>query len=138
MDTSTEKGVQEIPMQFLGFKDVSKKKNADILPKHQLYDCAIELQDGVQPPFGSIYNLSQTELAAKRVYIHENLSKNFIWHSKSLARSPIFVCKEEGWIVVYVHKLLWTQQSYQEKSLSIIINFRAFGAIWEYKDLYED
>jgi hypothetical protein len=44
MGTSTEKGVHD-------FKDVFEKKNADILPKHSPYDCAIELQDGAQPPF---------------------------------------------------------------------------------------
>jgi hypothetical protein len=112
MDTSTEKGVQEIPMQFLGFKDVSKKKNADILPKHQLYDCAIELQDGVQPPFGSIYNLSQTELAALGEYIDENLFQEFHPAFKITCRSTYFVCKEERWIVVYVRGLPWIQQSY--------------------------
>jgi hypothetical protein len=65
-------------MQYYNFKDVFEKKNADILLEHRPYDCAIELRNGSQLPFGLIYNLSQTELAAKRVYIHENLSKNFI------------------------------------------------------------
>jgi hypothetical protein len=50
MGTSTEKGVQEIPMQHHDFKDVFERKNADMLPKHHSYDCAIELQDGAQPP----------------------------------------------------------------------------------------
>jgi hypothetical protein len=85
MGTSTETGVQEIPIQYHDFKDVFEKKNADILLKHHPYDCTIELQDGVQPPFGPIYNLSQMELAALYEYIDENLSKNFIPHSKSPA-----------------------------------------------------
>jgi hypothetical protein len=97
MGTSIETGVQEIPMQYHDFKDVFKKKNANILPDHRPYDCAIELQDGAQPLFGSIYNLTQTELAALREYIDENLSKNFIQHSKSLAGIPIlFVKKKDG------------------------------------------
>ena len=54
------------------------KKNANILPQHQPYDCAIELQKGAQPPFGPIYNLSQNELTELRKYIDKNLSKNFI------------------------------------------------------------
>jgi hypothetical protein len=58
-----------------------------------IYDCAIELHDGVQPPFGPIYNLSQTELAVLREYI----AKNFIRHSKSHAKVPIlFVKKKDG------------------------------------------
>jgi hypothetical protein len=60
MGSSTEKDVLEIPMQYLDFKDVFEKKNANILPEHCLYDCAIELKDGAQLPFGPIYNLSQT------------------------------------------------------------------------------
>jgi hypothetical protein len=45
----------------------------------------------------TICQLSQTELAALREYIDENLSKNFIRHSKSLARAPIlFVKKKNG------------------------------------------
>jgi hypothetical protein len=78
MGTSIEIGVQEIPIQYHDFKDVFEKKNADILQEHRPYDCAIELQDGAQPPFGPIYNLSQTELVALREYIDKNLSKNFI------------------------------------------------------------
>jgi hypothetical protein len=59
MGTSIETSVQEIPMQYHDFKDVFEKKNADILLEHRPYDYAIELQDGAQPPFGPIYNLSQ-------------------------------------------------------------------------------
>ena len=37
------------------------------------------------------------ELAALLEYIDKNLSKNFIWHSKSLAEAPIlFVKKRDG------------------------------------------
>jgi hypothetical protein len=90
-------------MQYHDFKDVFEKKNANILPEHHPYDCAIELQDGAQPPFGPIYNLSQTELAALCEYIDENFSKNFIWHSKSPARAPIlFVKKKDEALHLYV------------------------------------
>jgi hypothetical protein len=84
-------------MQYNDFKDVFEKKNADILPEHRPYDCAIKLQDGAQPPFGPIYNLSQMELATLREYIDENLSKNFIRHSKLPTGAPIlFVKKKDG------------------------------------------
>lgn len=80
--------------QYYEFKNVFEKKNADILLKHQSYDCAIELQDGTQSPFGSIYNLSQTKLSALGKYINKNLSKNFIKYSKSLTRIPILLVKK--------------------------------------------
>ena len=86
-----------IPEQYKDFKDVIQKKNADMLPEHWPYDCAIDLQEGTQPPFGPIYNLSQTELVELRKYIDENLAKNFICHSKLPAGAPIlFVNKKDG------------------------------------------
>ena len=97
ISTSEENSVQDVPLQYQDFKDVFEKKNADMLPKHRPYDCAIELQEGAQPPFGPIYNLSQTELAALREYVDENLAKGFIQHSKSPAGAPIlFVKKKDG------------------------------------------
>jgi hypothetical protein len=111
MGTSIETCVQEIYMQYQDFKDVFEKKNADILPKHRPYDCAIELQYGAQPPFGPIYSLSQNELATLREYIDKNLSRNFIWHSKSPVGAPIlFVKKKDG--SLRMCGLSWTQQSY--------------------------
>ena len=96
--TSEEKAsTTSIPEQYKDFEDVFLKKNAYILPEHRPYDCAIELEEGTQPPFGPIYNLSQTELAELRKYIDENLAKNFIRHSKSPAGAPIlFVKKKDG------------------------------------------
>ena len=42
------------------------------------------------------FHLSQMELAALHEYIDENLSKNFIWHSKSHAGTPtLFVKKKD-------------------------------------------
>ena len=86
-----------IPDQYKEFQDVFEKKNADILPEHRPYDCAIDLQESAQPPFGPIYNLSQNELVALKEYLDENLAKNFIRHSKSPAGAPIlFVKKKDG------------------------------------------
>ena len=66
-----------------------------MLPQHRLYDCAIEVQEGVQPPFGPIYGLSQNEFAALREYLDENLAKNFIRDSKSPSRAPILFMKKK-------------------------------------------
>jgi hypothetical protein len=74
-----------------------RRKNAYTLPKHQPYNCTIDLVEGVQLPFEPIYNLSQDKLAMLRKYINENLEKGFIWHSKSLVGALIlFVKKNDG------------------------------------------
>jgi len=60
-------------------------------------DLAIDLQLGKEPPYGPIYPLSQTELAALCDFLEENLAKGFIRESKSLARAPIlFISKKDG------------------------------------------
>ena len=84
-----------LPEQYKSYQDVFEKKNADILPQHQPYDCAIDIEDGAQVYFGSIYNLSQDELATLKKYIDENLAKGFIRHSKSPADAPILCVKKE-------------------------------------------
>jgi hypothetical protein len=57
----------------------------------------VDLEEGAQPPFGPIYNLSQDELATFRKYIDENLKKGFIQHSKSTTTTSImFVKKTDG------------------------------------------
>ena len=52
--------------QYKSYQDVFEKKNADILPQHRPYDCAIDIEDGPQVPFGPIYNLSQEYI--ERIY----------------------------------------------------------------------
>lgn len=64
MSTSMEGSIQDIPCQYQELKDAFEKKNANMLAKYRLYDCSIELQEGTQPPFRPLYNLSQTKLAA--------------------------------------------------------------------------
>lgn len=38
--------IANISEQYKDFEDVFKKKSADMLPEHQPYDCAIDLQEG--------------------------------------------------------------------------------------------
>jgi len=73
------------------------------LLKHCLYNCAIDLQEEAQPPFGLIDNLSQNKLLALKEYIEENLTKKFFWYFKSSARAPIlFVKKNDRSLQMYV------------------------------------
>jgi len=48
----------KISNEYKEFQDVFEKNNVDILPKYCPYNCAIDLQERIQPPFGPIYNLS--------------------------------------------------------------------------------
>ena len=86
-----------IPEQYQSYSDVFDKQKADMLPPHRSFDHRIPLLEGKVPPFGPIYSLSQTEQAALKEYLDENLSKEFIVPLESPAASPIlFVKKKDG------------------------------------------
>ena len=79
------------------FLDIFLASNAKKLVLHRDIDLAIELQPGKEPPYRPIYPLSQTELAALRDFLEENLAKGFIQESKSPAGVPIlFAPKKDG------------------------------------------
>jgi hypothetical protein len=47
-----------LPTRYKEYQDIFEEKNADLLPQRNPYNCTIDLQEGIQPPFGPIYNLS--------------------------------------------------------------------------------
>ena len=64
---------------------------------------AIELQDGKQPPYGSIYSLKLVKLETLKTYIETNLKTGFIGPSKSPGGTSIlFDKKSDGnfWLCV--------------------------------------
>jgi hypothetical protein len=62
-----------IPEKFQPYVKVLGKELANKLPNHKLYDHAIDLKDGEQPPWGPIYPLNETELQAQWDYLKEML-----------------------------------------------------------------
>ena len=87
----------KLPQSLKDHLDVFLDANAKKLAPHRGIDLAIDLQPGKEPPYGPIYPLSQTELAALREFLEENLKKGFIRESKSLAGAPIlFAPKKDG------------------------------------------
>ncbi|KAH0604200.1 uncharacterized protein H6S33_007231 [Morchella sextelata] len=100
--SATEKSTidieQLIPKEFHHYIHMFEEYDASILPPHRpFYDMKIVLEEGKQPPWGSIYALSQIELKALWDYLQENLPKGIIRHSESPAEAPIlFVKKADG------------------------------------------
>jgi hypothetical protein len=87
-----------IPVEYKEFKELFQEVLTDkALPKHQLWDHVIPIEEGKTPPFGPIYQQSEKELKILKEYIDENLKKGFIRESKSPAGSPVlFVPKKDG------------------------------------------
>ena len=93
--SSTSKLAVELPAKYRRFAGVFDKERVSQLPKHRTYDCPIDLVEGSTPPFGPIYPMSPAELDVLRKYLEENLSNDFIQHSRSPAGAPVFFVKKK-------------------------------------------
>lgn len=75
---------------YKDFGDIFSIKNAGHLPPHKDHNHAINLIDGKQSPYKSIYSLSENEVSILWAYIDKHLVNEFIRLSKSLSDTPIF------------------------------------------------
>jgi hypothetical protein len=87
-----------VPAEYAEFADVFEPKNAQKPPPHRPgVDHEIPLVANAKPVFGSIYNMSETEIKLLKDYIDNMVAKGFIRLSKSPFGSPVlFVKKPDG------------------------------------------
>ena len=86
-----------LPEQYQEYLHAFSKKEADTLPKHGPQDHTIHLKEGAQAPAFTLYGMSHNEAQELCCYLDENLSKEFIWVSRSEFAAPVlFVKKSEG------------------------------------------
>ena len=90
-----DKDSAEVLAEYSDYSDVYSVENVAKLPENtRINEHAIELEEGKQPPFGSIYSLDSIELKTLKTYIETNLANNFIRPSKSSAEAPILFNKK--------------------------------------------
>ena len=93
-----------IPAKYLDFAHVFSKESAKVSLKcTRINEHAIELENGKQSPYGTIYSLDPVELEILKIYIKTNLANVFIRPLKSPAdASIVFVCKPNNsfWLCV--------------------------------------
>jgi len=70
--------LSNVPSKYHKFTDVFSKTKAEVLTPHCPYNLKINLEEGVQPPVGSIYSLSASKQEALKEFIKENLNMGFI------------------------------------------------------------
>ncbi|MBW0537993.1 hypothetical protein O181_077708 [Austropuccinia psidii MF-1] len=91
-----------VPPAYHQYLDVFSKVKAEKLPPHRACDHHIELE-GLLPPIGVIYSLSNQESETLRAYISENVEKGFIRPSSSSTGEPVlFVKKKDGGLCLCV------------------------------------
>ena len=96
-ETEESRNLNKLPDELADYADQYDDQKAGILPEQGRGDHAIDLVENQEPPFMSLYNLSQTELAELRRYLDDALLKGWIKHSTSPAGAPIlFVPKKDG------------------------------------------
>ncbi|MBW0471482.1 hypothetical protein O181_011197 [Austropuccinia psidii MF-1] len=83
-----------VPPAYHQYLDVFYKLKAEKLPPHCACDHHIELE-GLLPPAGVIYSLSNQESETLQAYISGNVEKGFIMPSSSSAGEPVLFVKEK-------------------------------------------
>lgn len=79
-----------VPTEYMDFREAFSKTKATSLPPHRPYDCAIDLLTGTSPPRGGLYSLSGPEREAMENYINEALAAGIIRPSSSPAGAGFF------------------------------------------------
>lgn len=85
-----------LPEYLKDFKDVFDVDAAAMLPHRGKFDHAIVTTADQDPPYGPLYNLSQTELKVLRDYLEEATKRGWIRRSTSPAGAPILFVKKKN------------------------------------------
>ncbi|MBW0550209.1 hypothetical protein O181_089924 [Austropuccinia psidii MF-1] len=86
--------LKAVPPAYHQYLDVFSKVKAEKLPPHRACDHLIELE-GLLPPVGVIYSLSNQESETLQAYVSENLEKGFISSRSSSTGAPVLLFKKK-------------------------------------------
>ncbi|KAJ8332896.1 hypothetical protein SKAU_G00417920 [Synaphobranchus kaupii] len=93
----TKPSLENVPAPYHDLGIVFSKTQAQTLPPHRPYDCAIELLPGSTLPSSRLYNVSKPEREAMEKYIRDCLANGLIRPSSSpVGAGFFFVQKKDG------------------------------------------
>ncbi|KAH9269149.1 hypothetical protein BASA83_008768 [Batrachochytrium salamandrivorans] len=85
-----------VPSDILSsFSSLFSEDQAETLPPHRDFDCAIDLKPASEPFHGKIYQLTREEDKVMQEWIKDNLRKGFIRNSSSPHGAPCFFVKQK-------------------------------------------
>ncbi|KAH9244957.1 hypothetical protein BASA81_017606 [Batrachochytrium salamandrivorans] len=91
-----------VPPDILSsFSSLFSEDQAETLPPHRDFDCAIDLKPGSEPFHGKIYQLTREEDKVMQDWIQDNLRKGFIRNSSSPHGAPCFFVKQKDKLTLY-------------------------------------
>ena len=86
----------QIPSEYHDYLNIFSKSKADKLPNfNPQFDHHIELEEGMHPPLGPIYNTSEVKAEALHDFLKENLNRGFICQSQSSCGAPVLFIKKK-------------------------------------------
>ncbi len=94
--TSFVDSVTLLSLEYHDFLDVFSRELINTLSERRLYDHKIQLQKSKTSIFESLYDMFQDELRVLKKYLKNNLIKDFIQVSSSLAISSILFVKKSS------------------------------------------
>jgi len=94
---AAEQTVEElVPKRFWKWRKVFGKSESERMPVRKPWDHAIELKEGFIPRKEKVYLLSRDEREEVQAFMEDQLSKGYIWLSKSPQTLPVhFVAKKD-------------------------------------------
>jgi hypothetical protein len=81
-DLDPQDPLDQLPKEYHDYQSVFSDEAAKTLPPHRSYDHKIELEEGTNPPYGKLYNMSEVELKVLKDYLDKMLDKGFVRASK--------------------------------------------------------
>jgi Reverse transcriptase (RNA-dependent DNA polymerase). len=93
--TTPDTDFSSLPEEYQDFRDVFSKTDACHLAEHRPYDLKINLEDGTEPPLGTIYSLSPVELQTLRQFLDDHISMGFIRPTRSPFGAPVLFAKKK-------------------------------------------
>ena len=94
-----EEGIQleTLPKPYWQYKELFEEGKVIALTSQRLFDQAIDLKEGVEPPWGHIYLMSAYQLNQLDSYLKEMFAQGKITDSNSPYRASIlFIPKSDG------------------------------------------
>ncbi len=96
----------DVPAEYHNFADIFSDSLSKKLPKHRPYNLKINIKEGMSPPLGSIYSLSESKLKALHEFIDDNHYSRFITPSHSPHRALVLFVKKDCYPLPLISDLL--------------------------------
>ena len=91
--------LETLPWEYTQFKHLFPLEALEKMPPRPIFNHAIDLKEGSEPPWGPVYHLSHYQLNTLKTYLDEMLAQGIITHNQSPAGT--LICLYQNQKVAY-------------------------------------